>query len=295
MVSRAGKALAASLGGALAWSLLAPFRLVVEHHEAPVPALPENWQGRRLALLSDLHIGLPSANEAISRRAVSRILEEKPDLALLAGDFVHDTHAAIAPAVALVRPLVDAGIPTYAVLGNHDYAMPSRGSRGDRCLARELERELRSAGITVLSNDVVELKREGDREPLYLVGVAPHTPREDRPAEALERLPDGAPRLVLMHHPASFDACPAHSAPFAMAGHTHGGQVRLPLAPFWRYMTYIKEVKVFVSGWIESGMIERYGKEGNRLYVSRGVGCSVAPVRLFSPPELTFFTLTRPS
>jgi predicted MPP superfamily phosphohydrolase len=96
---------------------------------------------------------------------------------------------------------------------------------------------------------------------------------------------------VMHHHPASFAELPARSAPFAVAGHTHGGQVRLPLAPLTRHLTYAKEVKVMASGWIHDARIDGYGQEGNDLYVSRGIGCSVVPMRLFCRPELTLFTL----
>ncbi|MEX2543164.1 MAG: metallophosphoesterase [Trueperaceae bacterium] len=285
----------ALLAGLLVWGVAEPYRLVVERREARVPGLPPSWEGRLVALLSDLHIGMLSGNRLTASRAVKRIVEARPDLALLAGDFIHDNRSGISDAVALVRTLVRAGVPVYAVLGNHDYAMPTRNAQGDRSLAQELARALTAAGARVLHNEAVALQR-GDGvadERLYLVGIGAHTPGEDRPCEALERVPDGAPRLVMMHHPASFDALPPCSAPFAVAGHTHGGQVRLPLTPLWRYLTYVKEVEVFVAGWIRSGMIDGYGQEGNNLYVSRGIGCSVAPLRLFCPPEVTLFTLRR--
>lgn len=294
-MSRVVKLLSSLAAGMFIWSVLEPYQLVTERHEAEVPNLPAVWEGERVALLSDLHIGLPLWSDEIVDRAVERVLRARPRLVLVTGDFVHDTPSAIGRCLAALRPVLRARIPVYAVLGNHDYAMPSKESSGDRELARQLTCALDSAGIRVLKNEVVELKLGDEPEPLYLVGVGSHTAGEDCPAELLDQLPTGAPRVVMMHHPASFDACPPHTAPFAVGGHTHGGQVRLPLAPLWRYFTYIKEVKVFVSGWIDDRRIDGYGQEGNRLYISRGVGCSVAPLRLFCPPEVTLFTLRKPA
>ena len=89
-----------------------------------------------------------------------------------------------------------------------------------------------------------------------------------------------------MHHPDTFASLPAGSAPLAIAGHTHGGQVRLPFLPRWSWMTLAKDEPVHVDGWIQD-----YGAAGNRLYVNRGIGFSTIPIRINCPPEITIFTL----
>ena len=118
------------------------------------------------------------------------------------------------------------------------------------------------------------------------MGVGAHVPREDDPQAALAELPGGAPRLVMMHHQESFKAFPADSAPLAVAGHTHGGQFRVPFTPSWPWMSYTREDEVHADGWVQN-----YGEPGNRLYINRGIGFSVLPLRLNCPPELTLFTL----
>jgi len=90
-----------------------------------------------------------------------------------------------------------------------------------------------------------------------------------------------------MHNPRSFAVLPPGTAPFAIAGHTHGGQVRVPLAPGWSYLSLVTE-DLPIEGWAHG-----FGNSGNRLYVSRGVGMSIVPARLNCPPELTIFTLRR--
>ncbi|HEV2123950.1 MAG TPA: metallophosphoesterase, partial [Chloroflexota bacterium] len=102
---------------------------------------------------------------------------------------------------------------------------------------------------------------------------------------AVRNLATDAPRIILMHHPESFAELPAGTAPLAFAGHTHGGQVRVPFKPDWSG-AIITGSEVRRDGWIDG-----YGEPGNRLYVNRGIGMSLAPIRLFCRPAVTFFTL----
>ena len=89
----------------------------------------------------------------------------------------------------------------------------------------------------------------------------------------------------MMHNPNSFEAFPAGSAPLAVAGHTHGGQVRLPGTPEWSWLTFVKEDEVHADGWIDG-----YGSPHNRLYVNRGIGFSGVPLRINCMPEVSLFT-----
>jgi predicted MPP superfamily phosphohydrolase len=276
--------LVAAVGLLLAWGLLEPYRLTIRHERVRLSHLPKAWQGARVALLSDLHVGMWLHNTATVRKAVAQVVKERPELVLIAGDFVHDTRQAIAHAVSLLRPLTDAGLAVYAVLGNHDYAMPNEDDPCDEGLALELRTALEGIGVRVLDNEAVALSKED--QVLYLVGIGAHVPGHDDPVRAFAAVPADAPRLVLMHHPNSFPTLKAHAAPLALAGHTHGGQTRLPLAPLWTYLTYRRSREVYTSGWIEA-----FGAEGNRLFVTQGIGCSVLPVRLNCPPELVFFEL----
>ncbi len=227
-------------------------------------------------------------NRATVRRAVARAVAVRPAFVLLAGDFVHDTARGVKPVAELLRPLTAAGIPTYAVLGNHDYGMPTERHEPDRELAGALTRALRAVGVRVLENESVLLENE-QGETLYLVGLASSLPPEDDPERAFAAVPDGAPRIALMHHPDSYAKIPAHAAPLAFAGHTHGGQVRLPFAAGQSLLTRFRDGRRYDESWAQ-----QHGRPGNRLYVTRGVGCSVVPVRLNCPPEFTLLTLMRP-
>jgi uncharacterized protein len=294
--------LVALVGLLLVWGVaVEPYLIDREEQVAPIPELPAAWEGRRVALIADLQVGMWLANTSTIRRIVEQLVRERPAAVLIAGDFVYrslpDPSRELGTVIDVLRPLPEAGIPTYAVLGNHDYAVdPNKPDVKDERLAEQVRQALEGIGVVVLKNEAIPLPppTAGDGatsgaapgRPLHLVGIGAHLPGEDRPVDAVGRVPAGAPRLVLMHNPASFAPLPAGSAPLAMAGHTHGGQIRVPFTPSWSWMSLVEPGEIHAAG-----SIEGYGQPGNRLYVNRGIGFSVVPIRLFCPPELTVFTL----
>ena len=249
--------------------------------------------GATVAVASDFQLGLWLDNRNMMRRAVQRIIERRPALVLLPGDFIYhpgdDPTSKVAGIMEILRPLAGSDIPTYAVLGNHDWGLtrPMPEDQPNREAGRELRDSLEAAGIPVLHNrsEVVRHPESGDS--LYVVGIGSQWFQADSAAVATAGVPGTSARLVMMHNPASFPALGPDAAPLAVAGHTHGGQVRIPLTPEWSYLTFVRADEVHVDGWIE----ESYGSEGNRLYVTRGIGMSLLPLRINAPPELTFLTL----
>lgn len=121
---------------------------------------------------------------------------------------------------------------------------------------------------------------------MFILGIDAHAPDRDDVPAAWATVPVGTPRIALMHNPESFAAFPAGAAPLAVAGHTHGGQIRVPFLPRWSWLMLTKDEPVHADGWI-AGL----GAPGNRLYVNRGIGFSTVPLRINCPPELTVFTL----
>ncbi|WP_107667453.1 metallophosphoesterase [Cyanothece sp. BG0011] len=272
------------------WSFIEPRILNIENETAKIPNLPQSWSGKQIAQLSDFQIGLWGDNRGTARGSVAKILEAKPAIALISGDFVYhpgsNIESEIETAVDIVRPLVDAGIPTYAVLGNHDYGMSSKKAQPSTEQAEKLEIALEEAGIQVLRNEAIRLELPNSNEPLYLVGVGSLWASRDNVKQALNAIDNNSPRIVMMHNPDTFEQFPKNSAPFAVAGHTHGGQVRIPGFPQWSWLRFTQKDKVYADGWAKG-----FGTSGNQLYVNPGIGMSIAPIRLFCPPELTFFTL----
>jgi uncharacterized protein len=292
------------------WGIaVGPRRLRIERHLVTIPNLPLRWEGEHVALLSDVQVGMPLGNEDVAAEAVRDIVRRRPAAVLLAGDFVlhptDDAAARIEWVAELLGPLTRAGLPTFAVLGNHDYQHSSDVPRTPR-LETQIARTLADLGITVLRNEAVAIRpgspasREtsndpspaGDASALFIVGLAEHRMGDDHVAAALAGLPRHAPRVVMMHNPDSFPLFPPGSAPFAIAGHTHGAQVS-PVPgtnPTWLLqLAGMPEDLQRGAGWIDPD----FGKPGNRLYITRGIGFSHAPVRINAPPELTYFRLTR--
>lgn len=272
------------------WSFIEPRVLNTENETAKIPNLPNSWQGKQIGQISDFQIGLWGDNRGTARRSVAKLVEAKPAVVLISGDFLYHPGKNIKPeietAVDIVRPLVAAGIPTYAVLGNHDYGMSSRTASPKTQEAERLEVALESAGIKVLENESVPLQLPDSNETLYLVGVGSLWANRDNVQQALSSIPDGRAKITMMHNPDTFEQFPPNSAPLAVAGHTHGGQVRVPGFPQWSWLRFTQKDKVYADGWAKG-----YGEPGNKLYVNPGIGMSIAPIRLFCPPELTFFTL----
>lgn len=276
----------------LIYGLIEPYTIDVEPQVAVIPGLPTAWQGKQIAVIGDWQLGMWLANASTVRRSVSRLIERRPQAVLIIGDFIYGTGSYPSPeinrAFELARPLPAAGIPTYAVLGNHDYGMKSKNASPDVVQAKMLADALENAGVRVLQNQAVPLTlpNQNPQNKFYLVGIGSHWADKDKPSVALAQLPNGVSRFVMMHNPDSFAKLGANTAPVAVAGHTHGGQIRLPFAPQWSWLSFVKEDEVHADGWIKN-----YGQLGNHLYVNRGIGFSILPIRINCPPEVTLFTL----
>lgn len=283
---RIGLALGVFLILLLGYGVFIEPRMILDQEQAevPLPQLGEDLAGTEIAVLSDLQLGMWFANHGMVERAVATAVDAQPDLVLLGGDFVYSADPTIETQIdtllGLIDPLLASGIPTYAVLGNHDYKADA---------ADELTTALQDAGIPVLSNAAVPVPGPIDdpAKQLYVVGIGPNLPNRVDVDAALADVPDTAPRVVLMHNPTVFDRLPAGSAPLTLAGHTHCGQVALPGTPDWAYLALTSEERIVADGWAP----DNYGAEGNRMFVTCGIGFSVAPIRLNAPPQVAFFTL----
>lgn len=277
----------------IVWGLIEPRLLNTEEEVATIPNLPESWEGKQIGQLSDFQIGMWAGNPGTARRSVKQMIKANPAAVLISGDFIYHAEsppnsAAIEKAVSIVKPLAEAGIPTYAVLGNHDYGMSGKDVDPAIQLASSLKSELEAVGIVVLENESVAMQLPDSDEPLYLAAVDSRWANQDNVEAALSGIPDDSARVALMHNPDSFELFPANTAPLAVSGHTHGGQMRLPGSPQWSWLRFSQKDKVYADGWAKG-----YGESGNNLYVNVGIGMSIVPLRIFCPPEMTLFTLER--
>ena len=287
--SLAGTLLAVFLVLILWGSAIEPrFLLDIQMQDAPISALPTEWEGRQVALLADLQVGMWWDNTEMVEKTVARALNAEPALILIAGDFVYKPDSAVVrEAVALVEPLGASGIPVMAVLGNHDYSLAKEDDRANENLAAYLASELEAAGIMVLENEAVPVADGAGGAGLWVVGVGSEWAGRSRPEAARARVPVGAAHLVLMHNPVAFRDLPAGSGGLTLAAHTHGGQVRLPLTRSASWLDIARPREVVADGWAADSI----GAPGNSLYVNRGLGFSAVPVRIRCRPELTLLRL----
>lgn len=213
-----------------------------------------------IALLADPHT---KELRRLERRVHAILAREKPDAIFVAGDLAHGRGRA--EDVAPFLQGMSAPLGTWVVPGNWDYW---RGGP-DAGLAA-----YRRAGARTLKDEVARL-----RDDLVLVGLDDTLGGDPDPAGVLALATGGGAVIVLMHEPGLFEDL-AGAAPLALAGHTHGGQGRLP---FYGALTTPPGSGAFVDGW--------YEKNGSRMYVSRGLGTSVIAARFFCRPEVTMITL----
>ena len=283
--------LGSTIAGLAIWGFLIGPRLLDEDVEtAEIPDLPPEWEGKEIAFISDLQVGMWWDNLGTIRDAIERIVRRRPAIVLIGGDLTETpakNREQIRQAVEIVSPLPEAGLRTFAVLGNHDYAVVEKSDPKRADVARELAQRLTATHIHVLQNEAVPVRLPGGDGPLYIVGIGSNWANEDDVKAALEQVPPGAARFVVMHNPNSFADCPARECPTAVAGHNHGGQVRIPAAPQWSWLTFVRDDKVHADGWTRN-----YGAAGDHLYVNRGLGMSEVPIRINCTPELTYFRLT---
>ncbi len=232
-----------------------------------------NWRGQPLtiAVAADLHVGAPHAGLAMLRRVVAGINAAQPDLILLPGDFIHhDKFSDMIDPETIAAELAQLKAPlgVFATLGNHDWWF------GDERVRLALEKR----GIKVLENAAVSLSTAAG--PLWLAGIGDDMTGNADPARAFAQVPAAARLIVMMHDPANAPDLPRQTA-VAFAGHTHGGQVRLPF--FGALITPGRSPLRHALGWIPDVPAP--------TYVTAGVGTSILPVRFNCPPEFVVLHL----
>ena len=219
--------------------------------------LPEAWRGRRIALVSDLHLG-HVRNGSFLQRVVAKIVKEKPDAIFIAGDLYDgtaiDARRAAEPLHKLVAPL-----GAYFVAGNHE-----QFGNDDRYL-----RAIARAGVRVLNNEKVEV------DGLQIIGVPyRHATHDGHLASVLRdaRLDQNRASILLTHAPDHPEIAEAAGVSLQLSGHTHRGQF-IP----WTWMVR-RIYRQFAYG------LSRIGKM--QVFTSSGAGTWGPPLRLGSNPEI---------
>ena len=239
------------------------------HLELPLPDLPNELAGLRLVQVSDLH--LHRQWEKGLQLLLDELAADPPDLVLLTGDLVEDKRDH-RPAMPLVKRFLQ-GLSSrrgvYSILGNHDNF--------------RLGAEMAGLGVHLLDGKREVVTVAGAE--LELIGL-PGLQRFHLPADFCSRFAPkqpGRPRIVLGHFPDHLTRTHALEADVYLAGHTHGGQICGPGG--WAIMRHDSMHRRYCKG------VHRYGNTW--LVVSRGMGFSKIPVRMFCPPEAIEISLRR--
>ncbi len=234
-----------------------------------------HWSGPplRIAFLADLHAGSPHISEDYIENLVSRVNAMSPDIVLIGGDLVINGVVGghpipIEQVVSLLKKL-KAPLGMYSVLGNHDWWNDGDGIR----------KVLEENGIPVLDNQA-KLIKVGMSFSFWLVGIGDNYTKHARADLALSQVTSDAPRILFMHDPAAIFQVKDKFF-LALAGHMHGGQVFIP--GIGAIITPGDAPKSWAGGWVDF----KYGS----LFVSKGIGTSIIPVRFNAPPEFVILEL----
>jgi predicted MPP superfamily phosphohydrolase len=247
-------------------------RVEVNHYSLSLPHWPADHEPVRIALLGDLHVGAPFMSLEKIAVVVDMIRSQNPDGVVLLGDYViQGVVGGIETApedFAHILGGLSAPLGVFGVLGNHDWWLD-----GPR-----VSNALQSAGIEMIDNSALRIERDGGS--FWLVGIGDYSEGGPDLHGTLAQVHDEAPAILATHDPDLFPHVPQRVA-LSVAGHTHGGQVDLPLVG---------------RPAITSRKSERYARghvieDGQHYFVTSGLGTSVVPVRFRVAPEIVILTI----
>ena len=249
-----------------------PNNIQIEKISIEIKNLPESFDGIKIVHLTDFHSFDFNKREKMVLEIISGL---SPDFVFITGDFIDYKTKDIEAVQEFWQEMGDQYQGNiFGVLGNHEY-------RNKNTDIDSLKEALKKSGITVLDNENQKIYKA--EEYIYLVGVDdPHTGRADL-EKALADTEEDVPKILLAHSPDIIDNLQKEKIDLILAGHTHGGQIKIPfIRPFW---TPTKNRGKYASGLFEIN--------NTYLYVNRGVGLSTFPIRFNCPPEIALIELSK--
>ncbi|XYH99047.1 metallophosphoesterase [Sorangium sp. So ce1128] len=272
-------AIAVSMGGVLA----SRRRPVVVRVALPVRRELTNLHGVTIAQLSDVHVGSFMDAERLDslRDAMNAV---RADIHVITGDLLDHHVSQLELSARLLRGLRPARGQLFFCMGNHEYIAARSADVGT------IVKGLEEAGAQVLVDEAREVRLGGDRLWMGAIdypsrarpGEPARRPTADGLARALGQMrDDGAPRVLLSHHPGTFRAARELPIDLMLSGHTHGGQISLGR------IGDVALTPMLPAGLYHNGLYEHRGR---RLHVNAGAG-GWLPVRINCPPEITLVEL----
>jgi len=261
------------LAGCIFWGfLIEPGRLVIREQAIQIDNWPQQLDSLRIAVLSDIHVDNWFITEKKLRTIVAETNQLQPDIIVILGDYMSRDnwvrHRVDPEVFGPVLKDLHARLGVYSVLGNHDWW--EDGMR--------VRRGLEQNGIKVLDNESAKIEARGTS--FWLAGFADLWTRPQRIDLTLANIPEGQPLIGLTHNPDIFPNVPQR-VQLLLAGHTHGAQVRLPL------IGSVVESSDYGDRWVRGHVFEN----NHHLFVTSGIGTSIAPVRFGVPPEIVLLTV----
>lgn len=246
--------------------------LETTHYTYAAEKLGVDLDGYRIVQISDLHNAKFGKN---NQKLVDRIRECEPDMIVLTGDLVDSNHTNVDRAVQFVDEIVKI-CPVYYVTGNHEYWL-------EKSEYDELMDGLIGAGVVILDDQVVEISM-GDAK-FRLVGLDDKSLADGTLGTLLNNAQNVAYEdsekkeftVVLAHEPQYLARYASSGVDLVLSGHAHGGQFRLP---------FVGGIVAPDQGFFPEYTAGEYYMDGTEMIVSRGLGNSVIPVRLFNFPEI---------
>lgn len=238
--------------------------LDITSHDVFISGLPDRFEGFRIVQWSDIHGGFGTSPAKI-RRLAGIVMDQKPDIIVLTGDYVSRSVKPIETSVSEMKGL-NAKEGVYAVLGNHDYWTD----------AERVTTSLLDNGFDVLFNENRKIDR--GNQSISLLGFDDEWEGNKDYVKAFNLLPHDGVRIGIAHNPDTVSYFGGNRLDFMMAGHTHGGMINLPfIGPLFSVTRLGRKYS--------SGMFE---VNGTQLYICRGTGFGF---RIRSKPEIAVFTL----
>jgi hypothetical protein len=264
----------ASVVGAAGYAFGNTWCIEVRRQTIALPNLPPAFEGKTIAVLADFHHG-PFVGVSFIRGAADLAQSLAPDAIALVGDFGHGQQhldERLPPCLDALSAL-HAPLGVFAVPGNHDIAK----------VGNAYDRAIRNTPLTDLTNRAVRVTIGA--ESLWFAGVDDLWYGNPDLRAALDGVPERAAVVLLSHNPDFAESDPDPRVGLMLSGHTHGGQVYLPIVG---------------APWVPSRFGEKYVAglvqgPATQVYVTRGIGETGVPLRLNCPPEINLLTLTRPS
>lgn len=265
------------------WIIWDNERIVVSFYEVKSVRLPEEFKGYRIVQISDLHNDeLGKENEKL----LTLIKDAKPDIIAITGDLLDSRRTNVEKASDFIENAMKIA-PCYYVTGNHESRINKE--------YKKLEEEMREAGVGILRNDRVVLKKNGAQiviagidDPRFVTDTDCVPKMSTVIGEILSGVLEGVPKdaftILLSHRPELFKLYCEQEIDLVLAGHVHGGQVRIP---------YVGGIIGPGQGLLPDYDAGVYEADATSMVLSRGLGQSIIPFRVNNPPELVVVELKK--